>query len=702
CGGGLNPMQYGRLAGTGTPSGVASIFSAETPLNGTPQPFGRYLLRRELGRGGMGIVWEALDTDLGRPVALKMLLASGEEMEGGAVERLLREARAAARLRHPGIVGILDIGQADGRHYFTMDMVPGKSFEKLLRGPGLPERFRLEVVAAVAEALGAAHREGIVHRDVKPSNIIVDSNGRPVLVDFGLARDGAAGGNALTLTGALIGTLHYMSPEQACRAPRSASPPSDVFSLGVVLFRALTGHLPFLRDDAQLLVAILQEEPPTPSRINAEISRDLDTICLKCLEKNPDRRYPDGSALAADLRRYLAGTPIEASPVSRTRRFFRRLFGIDGSGVTADLRKAEEERVAVAERAQAQLEALKKLERARPALEQARQILYDREATGEDLLRRVDAAQSLIEQALARCPDLALGYYLLGRALMLRGHDDRAEEALRRAIQLDPDFGPAHFHLGGLVVEAAIFEFLSWPVEERVLHAGQMRKRLADGEVQLARALLLGRGFEDVARLHLASAMGACARDDKARAAELCREGITNFPRAEGREIYHWLLGFCAADPYEQVHGFDGALEVRPRFAPALAARGNAMALLARWSEALPDLDESIRLKPRNTPAVISRGLIRSRIGDLEGARADLEEGVSLRPDSPSAWQGRGAVRALQGDWRGAKADFEESLKRQPDFAAARSGLDSAMCELSAMAGQAGDGNGRADSKRAS
>lgn len=682
CGGGLKPTQYGHLSGNRFPTGP-SPFGHDTPFSGIPVPFGRYLLRRQLGHGGMGIVWEALDTDLGRPVALKMLLASGEDFDAGAVERLLREARAAARLRHPGIVGILDIGQAEGRHYFTMDLVQGRSFEKLLSTSSLPERSRIEVVAAVAEALGAAHAEGIVHRDVKPSNIIVDLRGRPVLVDFGLARDGAVDGRALTGTGAIVGTPHYMSPEQSCHSPRSASPPSDVFSLGVVLFRALTGRLPFQPDNLQVLLqAILQDEPPVPSSLNAGIPRDLDTICLKCLEKKPERRYADGSALAADLRRWLAGARIEAHPVSRTRRFLRRLVGLDGAGMSQELRKAEEERIAVAARAQAQVEALKKLERARPALEQAKQILYDRDATSEDLLRRVDVAQSLVEQALARCPDLALGYYLLGRALALRGHHDRAEDSWHRAIQLDPEFGPAYFHLGSHMVEFAIFEFLSWPVAERPLRAEKMQKRLTEGDAQLARGLHLGSGFEDEARRQVAIAMGACARGEPMRATELCREGIRRFPRAENREVFHWIIGFCSADPEAQICGFDGALDVRPHDPLALVGRGNAKAGLGRWSEALVDLEDSVCRASQNAPALISRGLVRSQLGDLAGAQADLEQGVALRPDSSSARHGRGAVRALQGDWAGARSDFEECLKRQPAFAGAQSNLESALRNL--------------------
>ncbi len=624
CGGDLHAMKYSRLSGSTPPPAGSAPFTPDSSFSGKPVPFGRYMLRRELGHGGMGIVWEAIDTDLGRPVALKMLLGTGKDMEGEGVERLLREARAAARLRHPGIVGILDIGQAEGRHYFTMDLVPGKSFEQLLGDPGFPERRRVEVVASVAEALGAAHREGIVHRDVKPSNIIVDSQGRPVLVDFGIARDGSVSGNALTLTGVLVGTPSYMSPEHALSAPGSASPPSDVFSLGVVLFRALTGRFPFTQENVQmLLMAIFEDEAPVPSSINAGVARDLDTICLKCLEKKPERRYPDGSALAADLRRWLAGEPIQARPVSRARRFFRRLFHFSGAGMSDKLRKVEEEYTLSSKRAQGQVEALKKLERAREALEQARQTRYDRNATSEELVRSVDSAQSLIEQSLALSPDLALGYYLLGHALALRGHDDRAEAAWRRAIQLDPEFGPAHFHLGSHIVELAIFEHLSWSIEKRPLYEEAMRLRFAEGHASLARALQLGSGFEDEARQQVTSALGACARGDTVQAVEICRDGIRRFPRAEGREIFHWLLGFCEAAPADQLRGFDGALQVCPHHVPALAARGSAKARLGLLNEALIDLEESIRLRPWNLQTVIRRGNVRTLLAEKLAETAD-------------------------------------------------------------------------------
>ncbi|MBI3723112.1 tetratricopeptide repeat protein [bacterium] len=285
--------------------------------------FGPFLLLSELGKGGMGVVYRAWNDRLRRVVALKTILP-GEGVDEAAVARFKREAEAAARLRHPGIVSVHEAGEFEGRHYMAMDYVPGRSLEARLR-PGA-ERIAfhraLEVVRDVARAAHYAHSQGVVHRDLKPQNIIIDASERPFVLDFGLAAIKGAG-TRLTKTGASMGTPAYMPPEQA--NGEAADERADVYSLGATLYHVLTGRPPFSGEtDVNMIVAVLTKEPVPPGKINARASGDLETICLKCLEKDKARRYPSALALADELDRFLAGDPIEARPIGPLQRFARR------------------------------------------------------------------------------------------------------------------------------------------------------------------------------------------------------------------------------------------------------------------------------------------------------------------------------------------------------------------------------------------
>ncbi|MEK7866182.1 MAG: protein kinase [Planctomycetota bacterium] len=287
------------------------------------RPFGRYRLIEEVGRGGMGVVWKAWDTQLKRVVAVKQVLPDHAGPEW--VERFLREAQSAARLRHPAIVAIHDVGVVDSQHYFTCDFVEGASLEGLAK-TALPVRRAVEIVRAVAEALAAAHAQGIVHRDVKPGNVLVDAAGRPYVTDFGLAKDVTDEHRAaLTTEGDLVGSPAYMSPEQAQGMVEGVGPASDQFSLGVVLYELLTGRRPF--DDhgiPNLLRSIQERDPVRPCAANPRVHPELETICLRAMEKDPSKRYPTMDELAADLGRWLDGEPIHARPVGPLGRLARK------------------------------------------------------------------------------------------------------------------------------------------------------------------------------------------------------------------------------------------------------------------------------------------------------------------------------------------------------------------------------------------
>ncbi|MDB5298039.1 MAG: pknB 10, partial [Phycisphaerales bacterium] len=281
-----------------------------------------YAVEAVLGRGGTGIVYRARHASLGRSVALKMLL-SGEHAGALELTRLLREARAIAALRHPNIVQVYDVGDADGRPFFTMELVEHGTLADRLGGRPMPPREAAALLAALADATNAAHRAGIVHRDLKPANVLMAAGGTPKISDFGLARHFADEPSLLS-GGGPVGTPAYMAPEQVRGAAGAAGPSVDVYALGAVLFEALTGRPPFAGGTtAETLRQVLADGPPRPSRLNARVPRDLETVCLKCLGKEPARRYPTAAALAADLRRYLRGEPVEARPAGRAERAWK-------------------------------------------------------------------------------------------------------------------------------------------------------------------------------------------------------------------------------------------------------------------------------------------------------------------------------------------------------------------------------------------
>ncbi|MGD0093067.1 MAG: protein kinase, partial [Planctomycetota bacterium] len=298
---------------------------------------GPYALVRLLGRGGMGAVWEALDTRLNRRVAVKVMVA-GEHASEQETERFRREAQNSAKLRHPNIVPVHDFGAEGGRHYLVMDLVDGVMLADALRQRQFTYREKAMLLEKVARAVQYAHEQGVVHRDLKPSNIMLElarggsssgdgkpgsstnlglpaedrALGEPLVMDFGLAKD-VTKDSSLSQSGQVMGTPAYMPPEQAEGRIKDVGPRSDVYSLGAILYEMLTGRVPFTGENAmQVLRAALNDEPLPPRRITPAVPRDLETICLKCLEKAPPKRYVSAQALAEDLGRWLKDEPIVA------------------------------------------------------------------------------------------------------------------------------------------------------------------------------------------------------------------------------------------------------------------------------------------------------------------------------------------------------------------------------------------------------
>jgi len=348
------PMEDATVPPSDTVEGVMSApgeSSAEAPAVGTNiRYFGDYELLEEIARGGMGVVYKARQVTLNRIVALKMILAgqlAGEE----DVQRFHAEAEAAAGLDHPGIVPIFEIGEHEGQHYFSMGFVEGESLSARIRNGPLPPREAAEYTNKVAEAVAFAHEQGVIHRDLKPANVLLkespesrdkspeqqdrrkpsSSSGsrhstldcQPMVTDFGLAKK-VEGDSGLTATGQILGTPGYMPPEQAAGKIDEVTETADVYSLGAILYNLLTARPPFQADNPlDTLMQVLEQEPVSPHQLNSKVPRDLETITLKCLDKDSRRRYGSAQQLVDELQRFLNGEPIHARPISTPTRVWR-------------------------------------------------------------------------------------------------------------------------------------------------------------------------------------------------------------------------------------------------------------------------------------------------------------------------------------------------------------------------------------------
>jgi serine/threonine protein kinase len=348
------PTTPGTVAYTPIPAGWVGEGGGAAPA-ALPRDFGDYELLEELGRGGMGIVYRARQKSLNRPVALKMVLR-GELASTGDLARFRAEAQAAARLDHPHIVPVYEVGERDGQPYFAMKLIEGTTLARRLADGPLPPREAAALLADVAEAIHAAHVQGVLHRDLKPSNILLAESrerkdkiqepesresrvksqepeaqqaaspdvrllsgsrlstldSRPFVSDFGLAKR-VEDGHSLTRTGAILGTPSYMAPEQAAGSRGAIGPATDVYALGAILYQMLTGRPPFqAATPVDTVLLVLEQDPPPPRLLNPRADRDLEMIALKALQKPIELRYGSAAALAADLRAYLAGEPVSA------------------------------------------------------------------------------------------------------------------------------------------------------------------------------------------------------------------------------------------------------------------------------------------------------------------------------------------------------------------------------------------------------
>ncbi|MCO5172036.1 MAG: protein kinase [Planctomycetes bacterium] len=675
---------------------------------GGPRVFSHYVLEAQLARGGMGAIYRARHAETGQVVALKVVLA-GERATEAQLHRFRREARAQAELEHPNILRIHDSGEWEGILYYTMDLVEGPDLSKALPRLELPERVR--VLAAVARAIEHAHARGYVHRDLKPANVLLHPDGRPLVTDFGLAKN-LGGETKLTVEGSVLGTPFYMSPEQAAGRTDAIGPRSDVYALGVLLYEMATGTLPFHSESALELYRKIVDEPPLPFADRGVLEPALELICFKAMAKAPEDRYASAADLALDLERWRRGEPPLAQRVSRAtlvarhverhRRSIGAMLGMLAAGllILAGLAVAVRLGVRRYQADQARIAWQEAATRAAAALEQARagpppdEDAADpaRAAALDEALERARAARAAaMPPGADPAPlDAALAQGLLARAeLALSARTTagavRARACAREALDHGAN-GPApHLvlaraarRLGAAEEVAAALDAAGDEPRVPLLRALVALDDAADpGALTAALAALErvdGLGRDDLLAIRAARgrALARLGRDEEARAA--FEEVVAAAPRpvvGHRRVAEAWTL---AGRPREAAEAWRRAHEADPRHAPTARALVEALLALGRPLEALRLVDPGLRDAPPELEVALLRARrwagedVTARLDGLRGGalallRADLdadaELGDALVEADPVARAARARRRAERGDVAGARADLD-------------------------------------------
>jgi len=630
-------------------AGAAAVPPEVLPLLGDPaRRLAEFVLVERLGRGGAGEVWKAWDRRLGRWSALKLPVAMPEK--GAALDRFTREAVVAARLSHPGIVAIHRVTEENGRPCIVMEYVDGKSLEE----DRPPLRRAIEAVRDAALAIQAAHEQGVVHRDLKPGNLLLGRDGRLRVLDFGLARLSEAG-RGLSEQGMMSGTAAYMAPEQAAGDPRDSAKAVDIYALGATLYQLATGRTPIEASSfAEAVHRVIHEDPPRPRSLRSELPADLETVILKAMEKDPARRYPTARELAEDLDRVLADEPIRArraSAMSKLVRRARRHPLAVASAVAASALAAFALFAARGER-EASLATIR--ETARVSLQAALELRRaGANAKMKEFLPRLETAY---RQALDRAPELAEVEYLMGRFHRAILEDGAALEFQNRALAKDPRYGPALYERAILASKTYGRGLRKAYGTDTALAPGPVT---ADAARRAAAPSLeeFGGRREDLVRmreaivadcLELERSLGGLAEANATAA-----RGILAFHRGALAEARKLLEAAVLKDPL-----MEEAWETLALTAMAPLNLGTPVDELERaWAEAERAYDQGLQRDRGYLPHLLGRGGLRT-------ARANLHWDTGRDPAA---------------DFAGAEADFAEALRlqRSPDVFLRRSGLHS-------------------------
>jgi tetratricopeptide (TPR) repeat protein/tRNA A-37 threonylcarbamoyl transferase component Bud32 len=635
---------------------------------------GRFELVKLLGEGGMGTVWRARDPDLRRDVAIKVI-----KPERGDLARFEREARLAAQLAHPHIAAIYEIGREEGRPWLAMQLVEG---ETLRHRPPDGVRQAVDLARDAALAVQYAHDRGIIHRDLKPDNLMVaprEGKAHIYVMDFGLAREVAAPAE-LTASGMMVGTPAYMSPEQA-RGDR-VDARSDVYSLGATLYELIAGRRPFTTASVlDLVMEILHEEPPSLRSVKAGVARELDTVVLKCLEKDPARRYGSMRELAEDLQRWLDGEPVIASPpslISRVRRGVARRKVLMASIAAAVVAAALVAALAVPGwmKARADADAFRDLGVLRTELVLARQGFHNPHADPAAVVARIRQVLARVDAFIARRP-LPAAWHVKAHGHIQLDELAEAEAAARESIRIAPDFAPGESLLATILVERAVLDLHG---DESTIgrRTGRVTPLLEEAARRLERPVaeeafalwgLVRTDDDEIAGVVARAMLLKYSRGDALAAMRELREAEKRLPAAE----YRYWASVWAADGEKMAH-IDAAIARRPHYPAALLQRANLCGRRDRKRQ-LEDLDAALRASPRHLYALVNRTSARIAVGDTDGAARDIALALEVAPDNVYALAGRGELHRILGRVEEAARDLERVIRLEPGFAFAHASL---------------------------
>ena len=644
---------------------------AKSESNGLPEVAG-YEILGELGRGAVGVVYRARHRELNRLVALKMILA-GPHLSPEARRRFKVEGQAIARMKHPNIVQVYEVGEQAGCPYLCLELVEGENLAFRLAGMPQPAAEAARILTILAGAVDYAHREGVIHRDLKPANVLLANEGTVKITDFGLAKllplPGAAE-NRMTDSGMILGTPAYIAPEQARGHVGEIGPAADVYALGAILYELLTGRPPFQGPSPmETLLQAAHQEPVPPSRLNPKAPRDLETICLKCLSKEPQRRYASAAALADDLTRFSEGRPIQARPLGwgeRSWRWCRRnpaaaallvtalaLVGLaSGGGVWLVQRRAELRNEVVTTVAQAvSLRQGFHFREARQLLEQVRQRVG--RAGPDDLRGRVDQARAdldLVEHlddARIQVPTLVEGKYepagaerLYAAAFVAAGLGREGDDSESMAARVQESAVRAEI-IAALDDWASITPDLrrrAWLLAvARRADPDPVRGRLREPELWQDHARLTRLAREPSApelSPQLATALGRVSRRSGGDAVALLSAAQARFPED------FWLnfeLGWALYDAHrwDEALGYcRAALALRPKASPVYDGLGYMLRHMGRVDEAIGYFQQALRLDPEYVAAHINLAYALQAKGQLDEAIGHLQQTLSIEPKS--------------------------------------------------------------------
>jgi serine/threonine-protein kinase len=672
-----------------------------------------YEVEAVLGRGGMGVVYKARHLRLNRVVALKMLLA-GAYAGPHERARFQREAEAVAGLRHANIVQVYDVGDHEGRPYFTMEFVEGGSLTQTLAGAPQPARQAAALAAALAGAVQAAHQGGVVHRDLKPANVLLAADGTPKISDFGLARR-LEGGAGLTQSGAAVGTPSYMAPEQALGKTPLLGPAADIYALGAILYELLTGRPPFRGETAEATIhQVVGQDPVPPSRLNVKTPRDLETICLKCLNKDPQRRYASAAALADDLQRFLRGEPIAARPaglLERLGKWVRRrptraaLLAVGllsaaalvgGSWWLAAQRAHQRDAVEADLKEAAELRDSARWEEAREVLDRAGRRLgwggpNELEGRLGQARRDLDLVMQLNAIRLRRVTRGELAYY------KARANEDYAEAFQKGGLGTVDD--PPSRVAAGInasavrgALAAAVYDWAvcaadktrrGWLLEvARQMDADSYgwRERVLDPAVWEDRQALADLARTAPARepVALLLAVGEQLNVAGGDAAPLLKRVQKEHPEDFWANL---ILGNALLQRAPQEAGgyYRAALASRPGEAVGYCAVGDSLRLQHALDEAIDYYEKARRVDPTFARAHSNLGLSLQAQGLLDEAIDAYQKAVRLDPDYAWAHSNLAGALRLKGRLDEAHDHYQQALRLDPNNQEVQTGLRSVL-----------------------